>query len=91
MLTKSRISLVSFILVGYIIGVITGYSHLKNLTKTVDVCTEYDRIDYNWSKCIKGYPIKVSREKEAFYTYGLVGAFFGAWASVFYITYIIKE
>lgn len=82
---------------GYITGVFFGYPKLKNETTAKEYCVEsvgpsncqpYEDCD---KECLK-YEMKLeSREKEVFYTYGLLGAFLGAWLFVFILTYILKE
>jgi len=97
-LKKSKKFFYSFILIGYIFGVIYGYSILNKQYVKNRYCAESSGVSSGscqWygdcGECFKYYYKSEPRSKEAFYTYGLLGAFIGGWIGVLFITYILKE
>jgi hypothetical protein len=86
------------VLVGYLLGLVFGYSYLKGQYMTKYYCTStdgssnYDPYESNQdTTCLKWSPKVESREKEAFYTYGLLGAFIGGWVGVMFVTFFLKK
>ena len=97
MLTKLKKNFFILVFSGYIIGVLLGYSLLYKQYSIKRYCAESVgpiscQPDEDCDReCLKYYTKTESREKEAFYTYGLLGAFIAGWISVLVQTYILKE
>ena len=85
------------VILGYLIGVIVGYPRLNQEIINKEYCAESIgpvscQPDEDCDReCLRYELRSESRGREAFYTYGLLGAFIGGWAAVFVITYIFKE
>ena len=87
----------ALVIFGYIIGVVVGYPILNQQPISKSYCVESVgpitcQLDEDCDKECLRYETRIeTRGKEAFYTYGLLGAFLGGWVAVFVVTYILKE
>lgn len=94
---KTKKVFFSFIIVGYIIGVVISYPILNNQYINKQYCVESIgptscQPDEDCDRECAKYSYRYEpRGREAFYTYGLLGAFIGGWVAVFVITYLLKE
>ena len=82
---------------GYVIGVFSSYPKLNSLTISKSYCIESVgpitcQPDEDCDReCLRYGTRLETRGGEAFYTYGLLGAFIGGWLTVIAVTYIFKE
>jgi len=95
--TRAKKVFIALVIVGYVLGVVISYPKLNSQTISKRYCIESVgpvtcQPDEDCDReCLKYETRLETRGREAFYTYGLLGAFIGGWLSVFVVTYILKE
>lgn len=88
---------IALVTLGYIIGVLASYRKLNSLTVSKSYCEDSVgpitcQPDEDCDReCLKYGARLVKRGGEAFYSYGILGAFLGGWLAVIVVTYIFKE
>ena len=95
--TRAKKTFILLVVVGYIVGVALSYPKLNSQTISKRYCVESVgpvtcQPDEDCDReCLKYDTRLETRGGEAFYTYGLLGAFLGGWLSVIVATYVLKE
>lgn len=94
---KAKIVFILLVVIGYIVGVMASYPKLNQQFVNKQYCAESIgpiscQPDEDCDReCVRYEYKSEPRGREAFYTYGLLGAFIGGWVGVFVVTYLPKK